>query len=106
MVAVLMLRSEEEPILSLCSDCFPLLQIRAERGDAGPRSHHDDWRVAVLRQTELRSVWKNGDRCFLRAFRQKCAANAFALATATFVMHHVDGEVHLIGMRLQARGDR
>ena len=49
---------------------------------------------------------KTGTGTFSGALGQKRRANAFARPAAAFVMNDVDGEMHLVGMRLQARGDR
>ena len=52
-IAVLVLRSKEEPVLALCPGGLALLQESAKGRDAGSWTHHDDWRVAVLGQPEL-----------------------------------------------------
>src|SRR6266699_503969 len=104
-IALLVLRSEEEPVFSFRPDRFSLLQIRAERRNAGPWTDHDNRRVRVFRQVKVFChTGEDGHRRIVSAFRQKRRANSFAQPAMTFVTDDVHNEVHLVGERHQARG--
>src|SRR6266487_193850 len=71
-IALLMLRSEKEPVLSLCSRRLAFLQIRAKRRDARSWTDHDNWNVRVLGQMKmLRYAWENRHRYVISAFCKK-----------------------------------
>ena len=95
-----MLRTEEKPVLSLRADCFSFLQVCAKRRHARTRSNHNDWRVPVLGEAKLRRIRENRHGNILRALGQESGANAFAHAATAFVVYHVNGEMHLVGVRL------
>src|SRR5207302_6347007 len=48
-IALLALRSEEEPVFSFRAESLPLLQKGAERGDASPGSDHDQRQGLMFR---------------------------------------------------------
>ena len=101
-----MLRSEEEPVFPFRSDGLSFLQIRAKRCDSRPRSHHDDWSVRIFRQMKMfRHTGENRHGHVISAFREERRGYPFADATMTFIADHVHDKMHLIGIRLQARGD-
>ena len=71
-IAPLMLRSEKEPVLSLCSSRLAFLQIRAERRHSGSGADHDDWNVRVLWQMKMfGDAGENRHRYVISAFRKK-----------------------------------
>src|SRR5437879_12943928 len=80
-IALLALRSEEEPVFSFRAESLPLLQKRAERRDASAGSDHDQRQGLIFRHVKMfRRAWINRHRNFVRAFRQKTRRDPFANA--------------------------
>ena len=106
-IALLALRSEEEPVFSFCAESLPLLQKCAERRDASARSNHDQRQGLIFRHVKMfRRTGINRHRNFVRAFRQKIRRHALSRAATTFVSHNIDNQVHLVGKDAQAGSNR
>ena len=94
-IRVFALRAEKEPRFSARPDRFAFLQKCAKRRDAGSRSDHDEWRVAVFRKMKrFRAARINRHRQILRAFGQESRRHSQALTAVTFVSNDVDDEMN------------
>ena len=79
--------------------CFPvglaLLHEGAERRYANAGANHQDWRVAVRRQTEVRIILNEDAHClaFRQAFAEKAGSAADISRLTAAVAHDADAQM-------------
>src|SRR5271155_4667027 len=93
-IVVAALVTEEQPIATWRLGCLPLVQERAERGDAGSWSDHDDRLRWILRQREMLGLLDiHSDLVAGRdAAAEEGRADAEARAVVDLVTHRIDRE--------------
>src|SRR5882672_10983651 len=93
--------AEEKPVLASGTGCLPVLEERAERGDASSRTNHDRGRVVVGGWLEAtRGLHEDFYKIILaHPVREKRGGDAFARATMRLVTHSAHCKMDFVRMR-------
>ena len=100
--------TEEEPVFTFGGGGLAVFKKRAEGGDAGAGTDHDDIGVAVCRQAEgVIAVDVNARFCVAcDPVREEGGTDAAAFAAEGVITHDADTKVDFAGMCARTGGDR